>query len=176
MTVDEILNEVISKEGGYVNHKNDYGGPTNMGITQDTLSRYYGRRATIDEVRNLSVDQAKEIYERQYYSNPRLDMLPTAIQPIAVDTAVLFGPRKAIMFLQSIVNQAGFGPVNEDGIMGPNTKNAIDAAFQAMKNYFINAVVEERIDFHRNRVAQDPSQGVFLQGWINRAENFRQRV
>lgn len=176
MTVDEILDDIIRKEGGFVNHPKDYGGATNMGITQATLSQYYGRRASVDEVRSITVSQAKEIYERRYYADPRLDILPKALQPIAVDTAVLFGPRKAIMFLQSIVNQAGFGPVDEDGVMGPNTRNAIEQAYAEMKGYLINAVVEERIDFHRNRVAEDPSQNVFLQGWINRAESFRTRV
>lgn len=176
MTVDELLDEIIRKEGGFVNHRLDRGGPTNLGITQNTLSKYYGRRASIDEVRNLTVDQAKEIYTRDYYAMPRFDTLPEQLQPIAVDTGVLFGPRRAIMFLQSIVNQAGFGPVAEDGVIGPLTRESINNAYREMKAYFINAVVEERIAFHENVVNNDPSQNVFLQGWKNRAESFRLRV
>lgn len=34
MTKDEIFNAILGKEGGYVNHPDDKGGPTNWGITQ----------------------------------------------------------------------------------------------------------------------------------------------
>lgn len=176
MNVDQILDDIIRKEGGYVNHPNDKGGPTNMGITLSTLSRYLGRPVTIEEVKTLTRDQAKEIYFRRYYSDPQFHTLPQEVQPIATDTGVLFGPRKAIQFMQSIVNQAGFGPIDADGVIGPQTRAKIQEAYTAMGPYFINAIVEERINYHNWRVQQDPSQGVFLKGWINRAESFRQKV
>lgn len=176
MKVDDIIDEIIRKEGGYVNHKSDRGGPTNMGITMKTLSDYYGRKVTIDEVMNLSKDQAKEIYARRYFYGPRFDSLPEGLQPIATDTGVLFGPRKAVMFMQTIVNQAGFGPVDVDGLLGPISRERIKKAYDEMGPYFINAIVEERINYHEWRVESDPSQKVFLKGWINRAESFREEV
>ena len=36
MNKDEIFNAILEKEGGYVNHPDDKGGPTNWGITQVT--------------------------------------------------------------------------------------------------------------------------------------------
>ncbi|WP_276203058.1 glycosyl hydrolase 108 family protein, partial [Enterobacter hormaechei] len=36
MTKDDIFNTILGKEGGYVDHPNDKGGPTNWGITQAT--------------------------------------------------------------------------------------------------------------------------------------------
>lgn len=173
MTVDEILDDIIRKEGGYVNNPADGGGPTNMGITIGTLSEYYGRKVSIQEVKALTVDQAKEIYTRRYFFGPRFDSLPADVQPIATDTGVLFGPRAAVQFMQKIVNEAGFGPIDQDGILGPNTRNAIERAYNAMGPFFINAIVEERITFHQMRVQERPDQGIFLQGWINRAETFR---
>ena len=65
--VECIINEVIERfEGGYSNHPADRGGPTNMGITQATLSEYLGRPASVDEVRSLSRAQAVAIYRSRW--------------------------------------------------------------------------------------------------------------
>ena len=34
MDVDELIDELIEREGGYVNHPADRGGPTKFGITE----------------------------------------------------------------------------------------------------------------------------------------------
>ncbi len=176
MNVDDILNDIIQREGGYVDHPRDPGGTTNMGITIGTLSQYYGRKASKEEVRNLTIDTAKEIYTREYVMKPMFHTLPEGLQPIAVDTGVLFGPSRAIKFMQSVCNQSGFGPLNEDGVLGNLSRSAITTAFDQMQGYFINAMVEERIMFHKIRVQQVPDQEIFLAGWINRAESFRVEV
>ena len=65
--VDDLIPNVIVREGGYVNHPNDRGGPTNWGITQNTLTRWSGSNATIDDVKNLSKDVAAKIYKAFYF-------------------------------------------------------------------------------------------------------------
>ena len=174
--VDQILEDIIKAEGGFVNDPADAGGPTNMGITQKTLSTYLGRQASVRDVANLSKEQAKEIYERRYYVGPRFDTLPPQLQPIATDTGVLFGPFRSIEFMQKIVNEVGIDNLEVDGTLGPKTRKAIQAAWEQMGNYFINAMVDERITYHKNRVAQQPNQQRFLNGWIRRAEKFREPV
>ncbi len=176
MNVDDILTDIIQKEGGFVSHPRDGGGPTCYGITIGTLSQYYGRKATIDEVKNLSIETAKEIYSREYYYKPMFHTIPELIQPIVVDTGVLFGPVRATKFMQSICNQANFGIISEDGVLGNLSRAAIANAVNAMDVFFINAMVEERILAHKIRVQERPDQEVFLAGWINRAESFRVQV
>lgn len=172
-SIDEILDTVINNEGGFVNNPSDAGGPTKYGITQATLSNYLGRDATIDDIKNLSIDDAKEIYQRKYYTEPRFDTLPVDLQPVVVDTGVLYGTRRAVIFIQTVINEAGFGPIDVDGTLGPQTRAAVTKAFNEMQGYFINAIVDERINRAQQIVANNPSQQVFLKGWTNRAESFR---
>ena len=52
--VEQMIDDVIRREGGFVDHPHDRGGPTNFGITQATLSRHLGRPASVADVRRLS--------------------------------------------------------------------------------------------------------------------------
>ena len=176
MSIEEMIGEILHKEGGYVDHPVDRGGPTNLGITQATLSRYLERAATVQEVKDLDSETAKHIYELHYYRSPRIDRLPTEIQPFVFDSAVNHGPRRAIMFVQKICNDAGFGILVVDGLIGPKTKAAVDRCYEAMQQWMLLALVEERRQFYLSIVEVDPEQEVFLQGWINRVNSFIQSV
>jgi lysozyme family protein len=70
---DTAFKQVIVYEGGYVNHPKDPGGPTNLGITQATLSRYLGRGASISDVRALTKSAVKPIYKRFFWDVLRCD-------------------------------------------------------------------------------------------------------
>ena len=50
MSFESAISEVLLTEGGYVDHPDDRGGPTNYGITQKTLSDFLGHEATKEEV------------------------------------------------------------------------------------------------------------------------------
>lgn len=171
-SVNEMIGDILRREGGYVNHPADRGGPTNYGITQRTLSGWLGRPASVEEVRTLDEATAREIYERNYLAGPRIDTLPDRVVPFVFDGAVNHGPRRAVMLLQSVINQAGFGPVSEDGLIGPKTRTAVEKADAEMQDWLLAALVEERRNFYRRIVAASPSQQVFLRGWLNRLNEF----
>ncbi|MGI9492917.1 MAG: glycoside hydrolase family 108 protein [Geminicoccaceae bacterium] len=171
-SVDAMIDDILRREGGFVDHPADRGGATNFGITIKTLSRYLGRAVTVSEVRGLSVDLAREIYRRSYYIEPRIDALPDRIQPFLFDAAINHGPRRAIKFLQAVCQDCGFGPNGIDGIAGPNTRRAAEAADQAMGDWLLAALAEERRLFYRLIVERDSSQKVFLAGWMNRVDEF----
>ncbi len=176
-SVNEMINDILRREGGYVDHPADRGGPTKYGITQQTLSRYLGHAALVSEVQNLSEDVAREIYERNYFYGPAINTLPEEIQAFVFDSAVNHGPRRAIKFVQSVCNQAGREPpLSEDGAMGPNTRKGAQWAQQEMGEYFLKALFEERRIFYHAIVAANPSQGVFLRGWLNRVDEFASEV
>jgi lysozyme family protein len=181
-TIDAMIDDVIRREGGYVDHPADRGGPTRFGITRASLAHYRGRDVTAAEVAALSRDEAKHIYRRDYYQAPRIDQLPARIQPFVFDSAVNHGPARAIRFVQQVCNQAGFGaPASAataagalavDGACGPRTVRAAHDADWAMKDWLLAALVEERRNFYHAIVARDPGQAVFLKGWLARVREF----
>lgn len=76
---DNIIDWVISVEGGYV--ANDAGkGETKYGINKTA-------NPDID-IKNLTPEQAKEIYRDRYWNGIGADKLPKEIRAIAFDTAV----------------------------------------------------------------------------------------
>ncbi|HEY6896248.1 MAG TPA: glycosyl hydrolase 108 family protein [Rhodocyclaceae bacterium] len=172
ISIEQMIDDVLRREGGYSNLPADKGGPTKFGITQATLSRFLERVASVDDVKNLDIETARDIYELRYYHQPRIDKLPEAIQPFVFDCAVNHGPRKAIQFVQTVCNEAKLGPLATDGQMGPKTKAVADACYEQMGDWMLPALVEERRMFYAAIVAQDPSQGVFLKGWLARANSF----
>ena len=171
--VDELIEVILHHEGGFVNHKNDRGGATNHGVTIGTYSRWLGRPATVDEVRQMSVETAIEIYKKNYFYGPGIHRLPELVMGHVFDMAVNHGPRRAIKLLQRTVNVAGFGTISVDGVSGPGTRRHVQKAVDAMGEYFNDAVVEERIKFYHRIVERNESQRVFLRGWLRRANSFR---
>lgn len=107
-------------EGKYVNHPNDPGGPTNHGITQATLSAFLKRKATIDDVKSLSLETAAKIYVVQYMRPIWFDELPAGIDYAMFDFYINSGA-PAVSIMQEIV---GVAP---DKIMGKKTLNAIES-------------------------------------------------
>lgn len=91
MNKDDIFNTILGKEGGYVNHPDDKGGPTNWGITQAT-ARAHGYTG---DMRNLTREQALAILEADYWYGPRFDQV-AAVSPVIAtelcDTGVNMGP------------------------------------------------------------------------------------
>ncbi len=170
--IEAMIDDVIRREGGFVDHPRDRGGPTKYGITQSTLGRHLGRPATASDVRALSREQAAEIYRTDYYLAPGIDRLPERIQAFVFDAAVNHGPARAICLLQQVCDAAGFGPLVVDGICGPKTQGAAAEADRVMGDWLLAALVEERRNFYLRIVERDPGQRVFLKGWLNRLAEF----
>lgn len=162
MNVDQVLDKILGKEGGYVNDSDDRGGETNFGITQDTLDRMGIRKS----VKGISKDDAKAIYLAEYYIKPKIDTLPENIQHKVLDMSVNHGPINAIKILQNALIKTGiFNNVISDGIIGPITQSA--SRFVTVKE-----LVSERVGFYADIVANDHRQAKFLKGWLNRARSF----
>lgn len=119
---DFAVGMVLQNEGGYVNHPADPGGETKYGITK--------RQYPDLDIANLTIEQAKEIYKRDYWNAISGDRLPQRVAALVFDSAVNQGPKRAIRFMQTALG------VEADGIIGPRTLNAasmVDVAGFAAK-------------------------------------------
>lgn len=116
MTIDKMIKKILAHEGGFIDDIDDRGGATNFGITQITYSQWLGRPASVNDVRAMDIETAKEIYLTNYYYAPRINSLPKSIQPQVFDCSINHGPFRAIKFLQNVCNLAGFDPLIVDGV------------------------------------------------------------
>ena len=120
---DIAVDAVLEHEGGYVDHPEDPGGATNMGITFKTLERWRGGRPiTKEDVKALLRNEAVEIYRSYYWNVCRCDDMPAPVGFIVFDCAVNQGPGRAAQLIQRAVK------VSADGIIGPKTMAEINAA------------------------------------------------
>ena len=170
--VDQMIEDILRREGGFVDHPNDRGGPTNFGVTLKTLMAFRGRALSAEDVRRMAVEEARDIYRSNYFLRPKIDQLPALLQPQIFDMAINHGPGTAIKLLQSVLTDAGH-PCAADGGIGDETTTCAKAAVSALGNSLSNLLVEKRIDFYEAIVDRDASQGVFLRGWLRRANEFR---
>lgn len=144
MTDDQIIDGLLVHEGSYVDHPDDRGGPTNYGITQATLSRWRGRDVSRRDVRDLTMEEARDIYQALYVE-PFHDIDPD-VKPQVVDIAVHSGPARARALLAK-------------------------AEAQTTRPVGVQLVIE-RLEFYAGIVQGNPRQAVFLRGWITRAVSF----
>lgn len=185
-TLRELLDDLIEKEGGYVNDPNDAGGATNFGISlryaksvgdgdgDGKIDFDLDGDGDVDaaDIRKLTRAEAEKYYVRDFLEAPGIHKLPDSLIPQIFDCAVNHGPSRGIKFLQEIINMAGFGPIEVDGKVGPVTLRYAFIADKEMGPYLVNAVVEQRIAFYYDLCLAKPSQKKFLKGWLRRANSF----
>ena len=167
--VDQYIERVLEREGGYVDHPNDRGGPTNHGITMNTLSSWRGQPVSANDVRLLTREEARDIYRTRYWSTPGFGSLglPDLLSEAVFDTAVNSGPARAVRMLQRCVG------VNDDGVIGPITSQAIERTHPVK---LCARYLSHRGVFYGEIIGRDASQSVFRNGWANRLAEFIERM
>ena len=167
MNIPGMIQDVLKREGGFVNNPADHGGPTNMGITLATLQRNKAG-ATVADLQALTTAQAGAIYLAEYYYAPGINKLPEPLQAQVFDIAVNSGPGRAIRLLQGVLG------VPQDGLLGGVTCDTAVATIASHgAPYVTNRLVDARCLYLRGIAYNTPSQAVFLNGWLTRANSFR---
>ncbi len=181
-TITDIADEIIQREGGYVNDPADPGGATKFGITVHTLRRLgidLDRNGVTDakDVRRLSRRDARDILIEQYFKRPGLNRLPDALQASVFDMHVNAGSH-AIRILQRLLGDMG-EPVRVDGILGPQTNAAAHRAADAAADHIADAYGIARRNYYYRLADRRPASRKYARrrdggkgGWITRAETF----
>lgn len=139
------------KKVGYVNIPADRGGETKYGIAQNANPEI--------AVRDLDLNGAMQVYFHKYWLMGRCDRLPYPLSIIHFDGCVNHGVKRANRFLQQSLGVA------DDGQIGNKTLGAVQEANLAE---LVTSIADRRRNFYQSIVNRDPSQGVFLNGWMRR--------
>ena len=174
MIVSDFVDALIAREGGYVDHPADRGGPTKYGITeQEARANGY-----IGDMRDLPIETARTIYVERYWSGPGFQQVSARTAAIAeelLDTGANMGPMEASKMLQRALNAlnreaTAYPDIRVDGVIGRMTLYALDrfiatrgAAGVPVLLRLLNALQACRyVEIAEAR----PSQEQFVYGWL----------
>src|SRR5215218_4676149 len=175
MNVDELIDELIEREGGYANHPADKGGPTRFGITE-AVARAHGYAGAM---RSLPRIEAAAIYRRLYWLRPRFDQIAKRSERVAAelfDTGVNMGPAVATTFLQRALtalnrNARDYADLTPDGRIGPLTLHALDGFLAARgkrsgETVLLRALEALQGERYLRLAERRPASEAFLYGWL----------
>jgi len=173
-SLDTLIDDVIDREGDYVHHPSDRGGPTRWGITE-SVAKAQGYTGAM---RDLPRELAADIYRHIYWLSPRFDRVATRAPRIAAelfDTGVNMGTATAVGFLQRALNALNrsardYPDVVIDRNIGPATLHALDGLLHARgpraETVLLRAIEALQGERYIMLAERRPSQEAFLYGWL----------
>ena len=175
---NKAIQIVLKNEGGYQKHPNDKGNynskgilvGTNHGISAKTLEKWKAYPVQENDMRDLSLTEAKEIYYKYYW----LPIQGNAINDqdnaeLIFDHSVNAGVGGASKLVQRTINHLGAN-LSVDGAIGNKTIYELNRVNQPA---FFNAYKNARIDFYKS--ISKGSNSVFANGWIKRVLDFEKK-
>ncbi len=166
--LEACLRHIFKIEGEYIDHPMDRGGPTKFGITLKTFADYSGLPSLpVSAIQNLTAEHAARIYEFKYWNTMRLDRVRSQkLALILFDQGVNGGPRTAIKMLQEVLNESFGEKLKVDGDLGNKTDAAVAKVADSVR--LCRKLIQKAQVRYVNLAIADPSQMVFLKGWLNR--------
>ena len=170
-----LIDALIEREGGFVNHPADRGGPTRFGISE-AVARAHGFAGPMAQ---LPRDDAVAIYRRLYWLRPRFNDIALRAPRIAselFDTGVNMGPGVAATFLQRALtalnrNARDYPDLVPDGRVGPRTLHALDGFLasrgkQGGETVLLRALEALQGERYLRLAEKRPANEAFLYGWL----------
>ncbi len=181
-SVDSIADEILAREGGFVNDPDDPGGATNHGVTIHTMRRLGldldgDGDVDVADVRRLTRAQARQIFVQHYFHRPGIAKLPQALHATVFDMYVNAGAN-AVRILQRLLVEMG-QRIDVDGAIGPQTIEAAKLAYASAPNHLADAYGIARRNYYYRLADRRPASRKYARrrdggkgGWITRAEAF----
>jgi lysozyme family protein len=160
------VEHVFIREGGFVNHPSDKGGPTKFGITKVTLANFRKLPVNDKEVFELKREEAEAIYRTRFWEPMRLDRLRSRkVQLILFDQGVNRGAVATIRILQEVLSIYCGKKIQVDGVLGDSTESAI---MTCDENLLCRKLIQAFQRKYAELTVKDRSQSAFLIGWLSR--------
>lgn len=159
MTFNEAFEKVLGHEGGLSMDRMDRGnwtsGKIGVGILKGTKYGISAMAYPRLDIMNLTLDEAKKIYHKDYWLKSKAHKLPKEIRYMYFDMAVNQGLSKAAKVLQKTAK------VVQDGIIGNVTLNASE-------NVTLTALALNRVYDYINIIIRNPLMIRYINGWFKR--------
>ncbi len=180
--IRRMAEEIVVREGGYVNDPDDPGGATKYGVTIHTLRRLGldldgDGKIDAEDVRRIPMELATRIFLEHYFEAPRIAELPPVLHASVFDMYVNAGAN-AVKVLQRLLNQMG-EDVSVDGVIGPMTGAAAHRAALRAPDHIVDAYGIARRNYYFSIADRRPASRKYARtrsggkgGWIRRAEEF----
>lgn len=114
---------VIGSEGGFQNDPSDRGNWSGgrVGVGENRGTKYGISTMSYKslDIKNITLDQARAIYKKDYWDRNQCDKLPGGVDYMVFDISVNHGVKDGATFLQRAVGS------NPDGDIGPATLRAV---------------------------------------------------
>jgi lysozyme family protein len=165
MSFNDAFAKTVALEGGYVNDPLDPGGETKFGISK--------RSHPLIDIKNLTIDQAKEIYQNEYWFPIHLDQVSSArVASKIFDLAVNASPAKAVSVTQEALNlltAPTHDPLLIDGKMGNLTLRMVNL-FRTPESEaaLVTAINGFMFVYYVTLCHNDPKFYRFINGWMKR--------
>lgn len=163
--IQQVITDILRREGGNVDDPDDHGGETHFGITVPFAGQWHIPWPP-------TLVEARDGYRRMLQGT-KIDQIPDYATLALVTDSVVNHGSIGIKWLQMALG------VTADGVIGDNTLFTMsrtdalsaydgDVAWSPIRK----AILGSRIKFYGHICVNDPSQLEFLNGWLNRACEF----
>jgi lysozyme family protein len=170
---NQIIDQVIAREGGYSDDAADSGGQTMWGVTEK-IARKAGYEGLMHE---MPREKAVEIYSERFWPEKYDDMLALSPKLTAeiFDTSVNHGNQVAGKFLQRSLNvlnrgESDYPDVKVDGVIGSKTIKALAAFLDLRRGQgelaLLTAVNALQGEFYISLCEKRKKDERFLFGWL----------
>ena len=170
---DMAYEKLAEREGGYTEGTDQIDDePTNMGITQTTLTNYSAKHPESNmpsDVKHLTPNQAREIYKSEYWDNTNIPQINNPrIRNAVFDMSVMSGPTIPTKTIQQTLNEQMNANLPETGYLGKQTITALNAIPDNKVNDFMKSLIGNRIESLQTMSNWPTAKG----GWTRRTKSY----